>query len=155
MDFLLEITKIWQKSWDFWLAEFSLEIFKIHRLVWTFLWIFHFWLFWICCINVLFKVKLILNLTNCLIKDYLRRHIYIIGWCLVRPRNPYARPCGFQNLYPSKKNRDCDSTADKIYRFSPKLSLWLPSLDKESCYKSWMMFNMGPLWTGVLSYYNL
>jgi hypothetical protein len=36
--FFLEITKIWQKSRDFWFAEFFLEIFKIQRL-WIFLWI--------------------------------------------------------------------------------------------------------------------
>ncbi len=35
--FLLEITKIQQKSGDFWFADFFLEIFKIHRLVWNFL----------------------------------------------------------------------------------------------------------------------
>jgi hypothetical protein len=29
-----------KKSRDFWLANFFLEIFKIHRLVWIFLWIF-------------------------------------------------------------------------------------------------------------------
>ena len=38
--FLLEITNIWQKSRDFWFADFFLEIFKIYRLVWIFLWIF-------------------------------------------------------------------------------------------------------------------
>jgi hypothetical protein len=43
MDFLLEITKIWQKPRDFWFADICLEIFKIHKLVWIFLWIF--WLF--------------------------------------------------------------------------------------------------------------
>jgi hypothetical protein len=31
--FLLDITKIWQKSRDFWFADFILEILKIHRLV--------------------------------------------------------------------------------------------------------------------------
>jgi hypothetical protein len=33
-------TNIWQKFRAFWLTDFSLEIFKIHRLVWSFLWIF-------------------------------------------------------------------------------------------------------------------
>ena len=37
----------------------------------------------------------------CFIKDYLRKHICITGWCLVHPRNPYNRPNGFKNLYPS------------------------------------------------------
>jgi hypothetical protein len=56
---------------------FFLEIFKILRLVWIFLWIFG---FFICLINVLFNV-----ITNfkfdkcCFIKDYLRKHICIIG----------------------------------------------------------------------------
>jgi hypothetical protein len=36
MVFFLEITNIWQKSQDFWLADFFLEIFKIHRLLWLF-----------------------------------------------------------------------------------------------------------------------
>ncbi len=31
--FLLEIRKIWQKSRDFWVTDFFLEVFKIHRLV--------------------------------------------------------------------------------------------------------------------------
>jgi hypothetical protein len=35
-----EITNIWQKSGDFWFANFFLVIFKIHRPVWIFLWIF-------------------------------------------------------------------------------------------------------------------
>jgi hypothetical protein len=39
MDFLMEITKIWQKSRDFWLADFFLEIFEIRSLVLIFLWI--------------------------------------------------------------------------------------------------------------------
>jgi hypothetical protein len=33
----LEITNIWQKSRDFSIADFFLEIFKIHRLLWIFL----------------------------------------------------------------------------------------------------------------------
>jgi hypothetical protein len=43
-------------------------------------------------------------------------------------RKSYARPYGFKNLYHSKKTRDYDSTADKIYRFSPKLCMRVPSL---------------------------
>jgi hypothetical protein len=39
MDFFVKITKILQKS-----PDFFLEIFKIHRLVWIFLWIFG------CCV---------------------------------------------------------------------------------------------------------
>ncbi len=70
----LEITNIWQKSRDFWFADFILEIFKIHRLLWI-LWI----------INVSFYLK---------------------------------------------ETLDCESTADKVSRHLPKLSLWLPSPDR-------------------------
>jgi hypothetical protein len=38
--FFVEITKMLQKSRDFWFAIFFLKIFKIHRLVWIFLWLF-------------------------------------------------------------------------------------------------------------------
>jgi hypothetical protein len=38
MVLVLEITNIWQKSWDFFgFQNFFLDIFKIHRLVWNFL----------------------------------------------------------------------------------------------------------------------
>ncbi len=40
--------------------------------------------------------------THCFIRDYLWKHICIIGWCLVRQRNSWARPSGLKNLYPSK-----------------------------------------------------
>jgi hypothetical protein len=40
MFFFMEITSIWQKSQDFWFADLFLEIFKTHRLVWIFLWVF-------------------------------------------------------------------------------------------------------------------
>ncbi len=42
MDFCVKITKVWQKSRDFWFAHFFLRILKIHRLVWIFLWTFDF-----------------------------------------------------------------------------------------------------------------
>ncbi len=91
MVFFIEITQVWQKSQDFWFANFFLEIFKIHRLVWIFLCIFS------CFESVstmfCFELLLILNLTN------LWMHICIIGWWLVLQRNPY----GFKNLNPSKK----------------------------------------------------
>ncbi len=51
-----------------------------------------FWLFLICFINVLFEV--INNYKSdklCFVKDYLWKHICIIGWCPVRPRNLYYR----------------------------------------------------------------
>jgi hypothetical protein len=40
MVFFLEITNIWEKSLDFWFADFFLEIFKTHRLFRIFLCIF-------------------------------------------------------------------------------------------------------------------
>jgi hypothetical protein len=50
----LEITTIR----DFWFTDFFLEIFKIHRLVWIFLWIFG------CfeCVSTMFCIKLLLIL---------------------------------------------------------------------------------------------
>jgi hypothetical protein len=48
MVFFLEITTVWQKSQDFYLIDFFLEIFKIHKLVWIFLWIF-------VCLNLFHK----------------------------------------------------------------------------------------------------
>ena len=39
MVFFLEITNIWHMSRDFWFTDFFLEILKIHRLLWIFLWI--------------------------------------------------------------------------------------------------------------------
>ncbi len=38
-DFLSEITNIRQQTRDFWFGFIFLEILKIHRLVWIFLWI--------------------------------------------------------------------------------------------------------------------
>ncbi len=49
----MEITKIRPKSQDFCFADFFLEIFKIHRLVRIFLWIFGY--FHSVSIDVLFK----------------------------------------------------------------------------------------------------
>ncbi len=43
-----------------------------------------FWLFQICFINV--SLKFVTNFKfykSCFINDYLRKHIYIIGWCPV------------------------------------------------------------------------
>ena len=53
--FFLEITNIWQKSQDFWFVDFFLQILKIRRLVWIFLWIFG------CfeCVSSIFCLKLI------------------------------------------------------------------------------------------------
>ena len=41
----------------------------------------------------------------------------------------------FYSVKYSKLCRDCDSTADKIYRFSPKFSPWLPTLHTSQTYK--------------------
>ncbi len=90
MVFFSEITNIWQRSLDLWFANCFLGIFKIHMLVWIFLWIFGFQ-------RVLFKV--ITNLKfykHCFITDGFQKHFWIIGWCLERQRNPYARPYGFK-----------------------------------------------------------
>ncbi len=55
-------------------------------------------------INFLLKVITYLKFYNhCFIKEDLRKHICLIRWCLVRQRNPYARPYGCENLYTSKK----------------------------------------------------
>jgi hypothetical protein len=81
MDFLLDITKIWQKSRDFWFAAFFLEIFKIHRLVWIFLWI-------LVVLNLVLINILLKDITNfkfnksSFIKDYHWKHILIIGCVL-------------------------------------------------------------------------
>ncbi len=40
-----------------------------------------------------------------------------------------------------KQTHDCDSTADKVSRISPKLSLWLPSQEKPSALKRENHFN--------------
>ncbi len=78
-----------------------------------------FWLFWICFIDVLFKV-----ITN--VKFEIRKHICIIGWCFVSQRNHKLGSMDLK-IYALEKTATCDLTAYKIYRFSPKLSLWLPS----------------------------
>ncbi len=51
-----------------------------------------FWLFLICFINVFFEA--ITNYKSdklCFVKDYIWKHICIIWWCPVRPRNLYYR----------------------------------------------------------------
>ncbi len=97
MVFFLEIANIWQKSQDFWLADFFLEIFKIHKLVWIF-----------CCFKCVssmfcLKLLLILNFTNAVLSKTTFRNILYHGWCLVRQRNRLARPYGLKNLLPRKK----------------------------------------------------
>jgi hypothetical protein len=69
--FLLEIIKIWQKSQDFWFADFFLKIFKIHRLVL----IFYGYLIVLNLFHQCFVVSYsIINFKfdrRCFIKDYL------------------------------------------------------------------------------------
>ncbi len=84
----LEITDLAKVS-RLLVRKFFLEIFTIHRLVpvWIFLWIFG------CFESVFCLIKVITGTIykfykRCFIKDYLWRHICIIGWCLVRQRNP-------------------------------------------------------------------
>ncbi len=76
MVFFLEIANIWQKSQDFWFADFFLEIFKIHRLVWLILWIF------LVVLNVFhqcFDLKSlpILNFTNAVLSKTTFRNIFV------------------------------------------------------------------------------
>jgi hypothetical protein len=75
MVFFAEITNIWQKSRDFWFADFFIEIFNIHGLVWIFLRIFG------CfeCVSSLFclKLLLILNLTNAVLSKTTFRRIFV------------------------------------------------------------------------------
>jgi hypothetical protein len=62
-----------------------------------FLWIFG---CGICYIIVLFKcITNLKTYKHCFIKVDLQKHFCITGWCLVRQRNPQARPYGFKNLY--------------------------------------------------------
>jgi len=97
MDFLLEITKIWQQSRDFGFPDIFLEIFKIYRLIWIFLCIFG-------CFDssssmFCLRLLIILNLTNTVFQNLRASEAYpicIIGWCFVsvvtftfvRQRNP-------------------------------------------------------------------
>ncbi len=78
-------------------------------------------------------VLLILNFTNAILSRTTFRSIFVpyIEWCLVHQRNPYARlfdPLNCPERSEGQETHDCDSTADKVLRFSLKLSLWLPSL---------------------------
>ena len=57
--FVLEITNIWQKSGRFLVLGFFLKIFKIHRLVWIFLWIFGSYE----CVSSIFCLRLLLILS--------------------------------------------------------------------------------------------
>jgi hypothetical protein len=79
----LEITNIFQKFCDFWLPDFFLEIFKYIGWCEIFLWIFG------CleCVSIMYCLKFRSSEEFC-----------IIGWCLVRQRNPKPTPYGFKNL---------------------------------------------------------
>ncbi len=91
MVFFLEITNIWQKSGDFWFVDFFIQIFKILRLIWIFLWIFGCFEW----VSSMFSINLLqtLHFTNtAFIKADLQKHFCIIWWCLVCQRNPEARP---------------------------------------------------------------
>ncbi len=57
--FLLEITKIWQKSRDFRFSDFFLEIFKIHRLVWILFFLVVLNLFRRCFFKVIANFKFV------------------------------------------------------------------------------------------------
>ncbi len=122
IDFVLEIIKIWQKSLDFWFADFFLEIFKSicwYRFSYEFLVVSK-----ICFITILFEVLNKFKFEKLyFVKDYLWKQICIKGWCLVRPRNPQPRPCGFKNLYSSKKSATVTRQLTKSIGFHQELSL--------------------------------
>ncbi len=80
-----------------------------------------FWLFWIWFINILFW-------KHCYIKDHLRKHICIIRWCLLCAKEIYRLvPMDFKIYTPPTVTRQL--TKSTGYRFWPKLSVWLASLD--------------------------
>jgi hypothetical protein len=50
-----------------------------------------------CFINVLFKVITYLKFyKRCFLTDDLQKHFCIIGWCLVRHKNPQAKFFGLK-----------------------------------------------------------
>jgi hypothetical protein len=55
-------------------------------------------------------------------KDYLRKHIFYNRMVSCAKEIHRLGPMDLK-IYTPKKTHDCDSTADKIYRFLPKLSL--------------------------------
>ncbi len=79
------------------------------------------WLFWMCVINVLFKV-----ITNhkfckhCFIKEHLQKHICFIGWFHVRMFLCLPPPL------PQEIHRLCPMDL-KIYSLERTPRLWLPS----------------------------
>jgi hypothetical protein len=75
MVYFLEITDIWQTLGDFCFIDCFLEIFKIQRLVWIFLWIFG-------CFEVLHQFfksyfLLILNFTNAALSKMTFRSMFV------------------------------------------------------------------------------
>jgi hypothetical protein len=75
MVFFLEITNIFQESQDFWFADFFLRIFKIHKLVWIFLWIFGCFEFVPSMFNL--KLLLILNFTDAVLSKTTVSSIFV------------------------------------------------------------------------------
>ncbi len=62
-----------------------------------------FWLFWIC---FLFYININFEFDKfCFIKDYLCKHIWITGWCLVRQRNIQRLGPMDLKIYTQKKTR--------------------------------------------------
>ncbi len=109
MVFFMDITNIWKNVSTLLVHGFFLEIFKIHRLVWTFKWIFRFFE----CVSSIFclKLLLILNFTDA---------VFFIKHDLLGPVD--------LKIFGLERTHDCDLTANKVFRLLPKLYLWLPSL---------------------------
>jgi hypothetical protein len=82
--FLPEIIKIWQKSWNYWFADFFLKFLKSigwYGFSYGFLVVFESVLSMFCLKLLLISVIFIFDKLS-FIKDYLRKHICIIGWSL-------------------------------------------------------------------------
>ncbi len=127
--FLNPYRRVWLSFWKSQTFDKSLENFGSQIFVLRFLkaigWYGYSYGFCLCFNNVMFIVFTTLKFYKCCsIKDDLQKYFCIIGWCLVRQRNPQAWPYGFKNKsIAQKETHDCDSSADRISRLSPKLSL--------------------------------
>ncbi len=96
-------------------------------MVWIFLWIFS--CFESASSMFCLKLLLILNLTNVFLSKTTFRSIFVSKTTFESIFVSWACPYRFKNLYPSKKSpRLWLDSWQNLYRFSPKLSLWLPSL---------------------------
>ena len=130
MVFFLETPNIWQQSWDLWFANFFIEIFIIHGLVWIFLWISG----WFECISSMFCLKLlqIIHFKRCAIKDDLQKHYCFIG-------NDRMMSCA--------QKKTLGPVDLKIYRLERNPRLWLDSWQSlETCQNYIWDFH---IWIGI------